>query len=206
MPAPDKPELRTGIKFEPRRTKDRRVVLRPVFSAVTFLSSDGIVLTLHLPDIDLAQIGAVFVFPPQNGLNMRVAGDPLSSLPSRMGQILSQSATPLFLYTEYVAYVTDLPEHEGPGPEADLVAEQQAHIAMQVMASGTTAEAGVIQTGPRVGTIRSEQELMQQWRQREEADKEHQRLIASPSSGPDLTKVFDYAARLGLKPADAPTP
>jgi hypothetical protein len=175
---------------------------------VTFLSGDGIVLTLHLPDIDLAQIGAVFVFPPQNGLNMRVAGDPLSSLPPRMGQILSQSATPLFLYTEYVAYVTttDLTEHEGPGPEADLVAEQQAHIAMQVMASGTTAEAGVIQAGPRVGIIHSEQELMQQWRQREEVDKERQRLIASPSSGPDLTKVFDYAARLGLKPADVPTP
>jgi hypothetical protein len=143
MPAPDKPpELRTGIKFEPRRTKDQRIVLRPVASAVTFLSSDGIVLTLHLPDIDLAQIGAIFVFPVQP--NLRTAGDPLSSLPPRMAQLLTQSATPLFLFTEYVAYVTatDLPEHEGPAPEVDLVAEQQAHIAMQTMANQSKPNAG----------------------------------------------------------------
>jgi len=127
--------FQTGIKYEPRRKGDR-TVLRPQVSGVKFLSSDGIVMTIWLPDVDL-QTGGIFTFPPNlhDVGDKRIAGDPLATLPSRLGHLLGQSATPLFLFTEFVSHIDVLPDHEGPGPVLDIVGDQQAHVAMQTMDS-----------------------------------------------------------------------
>lgn len=158
MPGQPSP-MTTAVKYEPRRTDAGRMVLRPASSSVKFLSNDGIILTIHLPDIDLAQIGAYFVFPVAP-TTQRVAGDPLSSLPPRLGQILSQSVTPLILITEFIAYVTatDLTSHEGPAPPLDIVAEQQASIAMRSLASQQGDDANKVYT--------SEQSLDPDYRKR----------------------------------------
>lgn len=172
--------VQTRIRYEPRR-KGGRTVLRPEVSWVKFLSNDGVLMTIWLPDVDL-QTGGIFTFP--SGLHdvgdKRIAGDPLATLPMRLGHLLGQSATPLYLYTEFVAHIYELPDHEGDGPVLDIVAEQQAHVAMQTMQSqGPQAPNGP--AGPLaspVSPFRSVASFEQQRRAFEELLKQQQLAAA----------------------------